>query len=74
MTQSLISMLEKLNKFNQARPFDEVISQLQSVSDSLNIVVETLNTVKDNVANGITPDLSPVSYTHLDVYKRQAYI
>lgn len=58
MTQSLISMLEKLNKFNPARPFDEVISQLQSVSDSLNIVVETLNTVKDNVANGITPDLS----------------
>lgn len=55
---SLIGMLEKLNKFNPAKPFDEVISQLKNVSDSLNIAIDALNTIKSNVENGISPDLS----------------
>lgn len=58
ITESLINILEKLNKLNPARPLDGLIEDLKNVNNSLTTALESLNIIKDNVANGINPDLS----------------
>ena len=45
-----------------------LLSDLQTIAESCGVSVET------GVFSGKAPDTYPVSYTHLDVYKRQGTI
>lgn len=54
---SLINILETMNKFSPGK-FDDIISNLQTVTSKINSAITALNTVKDNIANGQQPNLS----------------
>lgn len=58
MTTSLIRILEKLNKLAPGKPLDKLIGDLNNVSSSLNNGLQSLNYIKENVANGVKPDLT----------------
>ena len=58
ITKSLIKVLEKLNKLAPGKPLNKLISDLNNVSNSLNSALQSLNTIKENVANGVKPDLA----------------
>lgn len=58
MTTSLIRILEKLNKLAPGKPLDKLIGDLNNVSGSLNTALQSLNGIKENVANGVKPDLT----------------
>ncbi|MEG2290842.1 MAG: YhgE/Pip domain-containing protein [Clostridium sp.] len=58
ITESLINLLGKLNKLSPLKPLDKLIGDLQTVSNTLNDAIQSLNTAKDNAINGIKPDLS----------------
>lgn len=58
MTTSLIRILEKLNKLAPGKHLDKLIGDLSNVSNSLNTALQSLNVIKDNVANGVKPDLT----------------
>ena len=55
--ESLIGILETMNKFNPGK-FDDIINTLTNVQGAINKSITALNTVKDSIANGGTPDLS----------------
>ena len=47
---------------------DAVVMQIDRESDTMHVISETGNCFKDESGT-----VKPVSYTHLDVYKRQGY-
>ena len=66
---------EKVNA-DVTEAFREIWNQTKAVADSLHIVMTEKKKDPFALAPTIktyfdTPDLAPVSYTHLDVYKRQ---
>ena len=56
-TESLINILKTMNKFNPGK-FDDILETLANVQGAINKAINVLNTVKDSLANGGTPDLS----------------
>ena len=46
-----------MNKFNPGK-FDDILETLANVQGAINKAINVLNTVKDSLANGGTPDLS----------------
>lgn len=58
MTTSLIRILEKLNKLAPGKHLDKLIGDLNNVSSSLNTALQSLSVIRENVANGVKPDLT----------------
>lgn len=56
-TSTLTSFLNKLNKLVPGNQLGNVITQLESINTKLNSAISSLNSIKDQLANGQTPSL-----------------
>ena len=73
VTPTIISLHEKGNNVMTVKEkIDYMILSLQVARDELEYAEKYLNNAKNKYNNEKrTPNVTPVSYTHLDVYKRQ---
>lgn len=57
-SNTLISFLNKLNKLVPGNQLGEVITQLENINSKLNSAITSLDSIKDQVANGEKPSLA----------------
>ncbi|MGL6107174.1 YhgE/Pip family protein [Romboutsia sp.] len=60
-TEVLIDFLKKIDKFSPGHPLSGVINQLEGINSSLNAAISSLETVKDQIANGQAPSLDKLN-------------
>lgn len=60
-TESLINILNTINRFSPSKPLTGIIDNLKSVSLGISKLITTLNDINDRVSNGETVDLSKLN-------------